>query len=144
MKNIVELLVSGTDVAGETAVTVRQNGNVRGTYFVNPDESVVENALLLLGYASVHLDGERSAPAHYTLSTPRGDLRAQALPAPSLGGITLSRRWSEPLEDYRLDIHVNGVRVANIDSRMDLGTLRRLLVALGFTVGHIENLALAA
>jgi hypothetical protein len=144
MKNIVELAVSKTETAGESAVTVRQNGKVRGTYFVAPGLSLVENALLLLGYASVMVEGEGIARAYYRLDVPNGVLRAEALPQPSLGSISLTRRWSEPLEGYRLDIDVNGVKHESVDARMDLGTLRRILVTLGFTVGHIDNLALAA
>jgi hypothetical protein len=139
VKNIVKL-VSTTTTDGELAITVSQCGNVRGTYFMPRGESVVENALLLLGYSTVHLDGEGKAPEHYSLSNPRGKLHANALPAPSLGRIHLTRRWSEPLEEYRLDIDVEGRKYESVDSRMNLGTLRRILVNLGFTVSEVAEL----
>jgi hypothetical protein len=58
--------------------------------------------------------------------------------------IRLTRRWSEQLEEYRLDVSLNGVALKSVDARMNVGTLRAIVAQLGFTVGHIEELAHAA
>ncbi|RQR65593.1 hypothetical protein DIE18_03860 [Burkholderia sp. Bp9125] len=103
-------------------------------------------ALVLLGFSSVqHLDEDGSV----TRVSAADVLRSMPISSGGLfpatrGNIQLTRRWSEPLEEYRLDVANEGKRLGSVDAKMNMGTLRAILVLLGFTVGQIQEAAQVA
>lgn len=106
-------------------------------------ESPVMPALLLLGFHAVQFVDEAGHVTSYSVDDllrrrPTGYAGPQPV---SRGEIVLALRWSEPLEEYRLDVAHDGVWLKSVSSRMDLRTLREILARLGFTVGKIEEAA---
>lgn len=145
MKKVVSLELHPALRANSTVVSLLLNEQVLGEFSVRDDASPVVDALLLLGFQSVTLAHESGAAACYTKLQFAGEVLTICSPeADNLGDVTLTERWSEPLEAYRLDVSVNGKRIDSVDAKMTFGTLRALLVRLGFTIGYVEAIALAA
>jgi len=148
MKDAVSIeLKEGTPMSDR--MTVRLNGVIRGVVAIDTvekKESPVLPALVLLGFDAVHLVDESGHQVRYSsadLLRDRPALYAGPLPQ-TRGLITLTLRWSEPLEEYRLDVSHNGQRLESVDAKLNVGTLRKILVQLGFTVTHVEDIAKAA
>lgn len=149
MKNTVSIALNDqSSLADRLAITL--DGVLRGEVdlpVVEEQQSPVLPALIMLGFESVHLLDEAGRRTTYTVSDFLNSKPVSFAGAlPSLGLITLTRRWSEPLEGYRLDVAFNGAAVKSVDAGMNVKTLREILVQLGFTVGHVnvEQFAQAA
>jgi hypothetical protein len=147
MKNVVSILLNDFTPMSDR-MTVLLDNSVLGVVdlrVVEDQESPVLPALILLGFNTVRLVNEAGGESRYTVSDLLKSKPVTYLrPMPSLGDVTLTRRWSEPLEEYRLDVAFNGGRVQSVDAGMGLRTLRETLVQLGFTVGSFEEFAQAA
>ncbi|WP_126223485.1 hypothetical protein [Burkholderia ambifaria] len=106
-------------------------------------ESPVMPALILLGFHAVQYVDEAGHVTPYSVDDLlRRQPTGYAGPQPvSRGEIVLALRWSEPLEEYRLDVAHNGVWLKSVSSGMNLRTLREILARLGFTIGQIEEAA---
>jgi len=147
MKNVVSIALND-DTPMSDRMEVKLDGVTLGVVdlaVVEEQDSPVLPALILLGFASVRLIDEAGQETRYTIT----DLLKSrpvtyAVPVATLGDISLTRRWSEPLEGYRLGVAFNGKQVQSVDAGMGLKTLREVLVQLGFTVGHFEEFAQAA
>lgn len=145
MKHIVSIEATGLSATTER-LKVLVDGVIRGVVDIQKKESPVMPALLLLGFDAVHCVDEAGNDTRYTIVD---FLRGQPAtfggsPAGTGGIVTLTDRWSEPLEEYRTAVKHNEVQLKSVDSRMNYRTLRSILVELGFTVGHIQELAQAA
>jgi hypothetical protein len=107
----------------------------------------VAPALIALGLDTVQTVDEAGRVSVYTaenLLRGRPDFYAGRLPE-TLGTIRLTRRWSEQMDQQRLDVSVNNVSRRSVEAtHMNLDTLRAILPHLGFSVGHIVDLPLAA
>jgi hypothetical protein len=147
MKNVVSILLNDLTPMSDR-MTVLLDNSVLGVVdlrVVEDQESPVLPALILLGFNTVRLVSEAGGESRYTVSDLlKSKPVTYLLPMPSLGDVTLTRRWSEPLEEYRLDVAFNGGPVQSVDAGMGLRTLRETLVQLGFTVGSFEEFAQAA
>ncbi|KVP96744.1 hypothetical protein WJ97_12760 [Burkholderia ubonensis] len=146
-KNVVSIALDDHTPMSDR-LEIKLDGVVHGVVdlgVVEEQESPVMPALIILGFTAVNLVDEAGRCTRYTTDDflkSRPMFYAGALP--SLGVITLTTRWSEPLEEYRLDVAFNGAPVKSVNAGMNLKTLREILVQLGFTVGHIEEFAQAA
>ncbi|MBK3780117.1 hypothetical protein G3A43_07590 [Paraburkholderia aspalathi] len=148
MKQVVSIDVKDSTPMSDRMV-VHVDGRVHGIVFldvVEKRESPVAPALVALGFDSVQYVDEAGHVSVYELDDlMRGQPSFYAGKLPAANGIIrLTRRWSEPLEDYRLDVALNGTALKSVDAHMNVGTLRAILVQLGFTVGHNTELAQAA
>ena len=145
MKHVVSIEVAESTPMSER-LTVVLDGVTCGIVeleAVEMQESPVLPALILLGYHAVQYVDEAGNVTPYTVDDLlRRQPMGYAGPQPvSRGDIVLALRWSEPLEEYRLDVAHDGVWLKSVSSRMDLQTLREILARLGFIVGKIEEAA---
>lgn len=145
MKHIVSIEVTGISATTER-LKVLLDGVIRGAVDIPKNESPVMPALVMLGFEAVHCVDEAGNDIRYTVvDFLRGKPAMYGGPHPAARGVVkLTSRWSEPLEEYRFDVTHDNVQRKSVDSRMNYYTLRSILVELGFTVGHIQELAQAA
>jgi hypothetical protein len=147
MKNVVSIALNDITPMSDR-MEVKLDGVTLGAVdlaVVEDQDSPVLPALILLGFSTVRLVSEAGIETRYTMTDLlKSKPVTYAVPVPTLGDISLSRRWSEPLEAYRLDVAFNGKQVQSVDAGMGMKTLREVLVQLGFTVGHFEEFAQAA
>ncbi|MEX3983705.1 hypothetical protein AB4Y45_32505 [Paraburkholderia sp. EG287A] len=128
-------------------MSIKLDGVLRGMVDVGSNEWPLVSALLMLGFDSVSLVDERACESRFTEASL---LRENPVhfdgPQPhSRGHVELRWRWSEPLEEYRIDVWLNGVRrPESVSARRSFNTMRQILVELGFTIGHVQEIAQAA
>jgi hypothetical protein len=147
MKNEVSIEIQNSTQMSDR-MTVRLNGVTRGIVDINVEkqQSPVLPALVLLGFDAVHIVDESGRQTRYSsadLLRERPALYAGPMQE-TRGLITLTLRWSEPLEAYRFDVSHNGTRLESVDAKLTIGTLRKILVQLGYTVTYVEDIAKAA
>ena len=146
MKQVVSIDITKLSTKSER-MSVKLDGTVRGIVDVACNEWPLIPALLMLGFDSVVLVDECGRESRFTTTDL---LRSNPVffdgqHAQSRGRVELRYRWSEPLEEYRIDVRRNGVRVpSSVEARLNFATLRVVLVQLGFSIGHIQELAQAA
>jgi len=143
MRQIVQLEIVEMASSVER-VKVWLNNDLRGAFTVDASkgESMVEPTLVLLGYTRVKHVSEPGCTTSYTLQdllNSKPKLYAAPL-MPDLGDIELSRRWSDSLECYRLDVMFRGEKLTSVSAKMDARTLRPVLEALGYAVEDKESL----
>ncbi|MBU9200124.1 hypothetical protein KTD31_01735 [Burkholderia multivorans] len=142
MKPVVQ--INKQEQLNNTEVELVLNGQAHSRFIVGKRISFVETALLLLGANSVKYTRESGTSEHHSPTNMLGTILEVAQVSRPLGNIELVERWSEPLEEVRLDLFVDGVRRESVNSRRDVVTLKGILVQLGFTIDHGEPIRLAA
>jgi hypothetical protein len=126
-------------------VTVDVDGCAMGHFYVARTDSIVEKALILVGYTKVKTAGEGWRTMTLSLSEFResiaevsGDI-GDAVTG-QRGDLLLTKRFSTGLDDYRIDVTVD--RMAQWESAtpgMGMRTLSQILHALGYAVVATEN-----
>ncbi|HDR9105458.1 hypothetical protein [Paraburkholderia sp. A3RO-2L] len=142
MKPVVQ--IKKMDHLNNTEVELLLDGQLIGRYVVGKRISIVETALLLLGANSVKYTRESGETEEHRSGAMLGTILEVGPVSRALGNVELVERWSEPLEEVRLDLFVDGVRRESVNSRRDVMTLKGILVQLGFTIDHGEPVRLAA
>jgi len=151
VKDVVEIQVANTPVLHQERIRIYLNQKLQGEYRVHRKESPVEGALLLLGFDSVVTTGENWGEHRTTFESFAASVRSEGGRVlenfrPTRGEICLMQRWSEPLEESRVNVSVNGEFVSggSVSARMGLSTLRSIVALLGFEVRvHLPQRAAA-
>ncbi|MEX3983703.1 hypothetical protein AB4Y45_32495 [Paraburkholderia sp. EG287A] len=134
MKDKLNLLVFGAPTDSVETVVLSLNDQPVGRYAVRRSDSIVVPGLLLAGFTSVRHAGDPHTRPLVTRETLDCLVHLVENRQPDRGCISLSRRWDDPLEEYRFDVHVNDVRRGSVTAGMDMAALQRVFSALGFDV----------